>query len=85
MQIPIPPIPDYIRFRDERWRLAESLTVAEWRRAQRAAVERNDKHSLHQFGAAAWLLNKAKALGLSEDENPMARIIARPGEVDAVN
>jgi len=59
-------IPEFIRV-DDRWYLAEYVTVEMWRKALQTATTDDDKHTLLQFRAATQLLELAQEYGLPDD------------------
>jgi hypothetical protein len=60
-------IPPFIRVDDDRWSLAEHVTVAAWRKAQQIGTTDNLKHTLLQFRAVTQLLELAQEYALPED------------------
>jgi len=59
-------IPPFIRV-DDRWCLAEYVTVEMWRKAQQTGTTDDLKHTLLQFRAATQLLELAQEYGLPDD------------------
>ena len=61
------PGPSFIQDAQDRWSLPDWLTVAQWREAQQATIQGDDKHTLRQFRMATLMLEVADRHGVPED------------------
>ena len=70
-------IPEFIRV-DDRWYLAEYVTVEKWRKAQQIGTTDDAKHTLLQFRAATQMLELAQKYDLPDDVLVMPTLLSGP-------
>ena len=70
-------IPEFIRV-DDRWYLAEYVTVEKWRKAQQIGTTDDAKHTLLQFRAATQMLELAQKYDLPDDVLVIPTLLSGP-------